>query len=247
MKKKDYRNVIYQTTSDRPVVGEDWSAIRKEIGRKFPVWHVHYGKHLPENKDADILEIGCGWGDFIYCLEQWGYKNVLGVDISEDRVSRAVHLGINHVIKDDFRNILKDPKRKGRYDVIVARDVLEHFQKDEVIEIIQLVYDALASRGRFLIQTVNAESPMGMGFRYGAFTHEIGFTRTSLKQILEIAGLRQIRSYPVEPVPAYSCISAIRSPLWKCIDWVLKAYQLVETGSGNGIFTRNLITVGYKI
>jgi len=49
----------------------------------------------------------------------------------------------------DVMNFLKD--KENTYDVIFARDVIEHFTKNEVIEILELVFDSLKERGAIII------------------------------------------------------------------------------------------------
>jgi hypothetical protein len=41
--------------------------------------------------------------------------------------------------------------------------------------------------------------------------------------------------------------SVVRFLLWRGIEMLLKFYMLVETGSGEGIYTQNIIAVVYKL
>lgn len=244
MGKDEYRNKLYKDYVTHLADIAKSPAVLEDIRKKFPIWRAHYGKHLSGKKGDGILEIGCGCGDFVYYLRESGYKNVTGVDISEEQVKAAERLGIPGIVQGDLRSILRE--RTGLYDMIIARDILEHFAKDEIIEIMRLIHDAISEGGRCIIQTVNGESPFGMGYRYGDFTHEICFTRSSLGSILDVSGFQSVESYSVPPVPGYSVVSTIRFFLWKCIEAALRGCQLVETGTGAGIFTRNLIAVAYK-
>jgi 2-polyprenyl-3-methyl-5-hydroxy-6-metoxy-1,4-benzoquinol methylase len=42
---------------------------------------------LPENREAKILDIGCGFGLFLSKIKELGYTNVSGVDIDVDAVN----------------------------------------------------------------------------------------------------------------------------------------------------------------
>jgi 2-polyprenyl-3-methyl-5-hydroxy-6-metoxy-1,4-benzoquinol methylase len=46
-----------------------------------------YDPYLPKNKDARILDFGCGIGHFLYFLNKMGYSNFVGIDISPQQVA----------------------------------------------------------------------------------------------------------------------------------------------------------------
>ena len=45
-----------------------------------------YQGRLPENKEAVILDFGCGTGDFLFHLKKKGYQRFFGVDISPSQI-----------------------------------------------------------------------------------------------------------------------------------------------------------------
>ena len=47
---------------------------------------------MPPNRDAAILDIGCGHGAILYALQQAGYHNARGVDGSAEQVQAAARL-----------------------------------------------------------------------------------------------------------------------------------------------------------
>jgi hypothetical protein len=51
--------------------------------------------------------------------------------------------------------------------------------------------------------------------------------------------------YPTGPVPK-GIKSLVRFLLWKVIEIILRFYMVVETGSGEEIFTQNIIAGGRK-
>jgi cyclopropane fatty-acyl-phospholipid synthase-like methyltransferase len=82
--------------------------------------------------------------------------------------------------------------KQKTYDVIFARDVIEHFTKDEILEVLTLIFSSLKDRGVFILQCLNAESPFMGRILYGDFTHEMTFTRNNLHQILTTTGFKHI-------------------------------------------------------
>jgi 2-polyprenyl-3-methyl-5-hydroxy-6-metoxy-1,4-benzoquinol methylase len=215
----------------------------EEFRKAFPAWRWYYGRFLPQDKNIDILDIGCGNGGFVYFLQSIGFKNTYGIDISKEQVELAHKLGIENVVQSDAMEFLRD--RTETYDVIFARDLIEHFAKDEIFELLERVYSALKNNGLFIIQTPNGESPFGTLYRYGDFSHEVAFTRSSLNQILRVAGFGNTEFYPMGPVPK-GLKSIVRYILWKGINTLLKFYTAIETGSFSGIFTQNILAIAKK-
>ena len=186
--------------------------------------------------------MGCGNGGFVYWLQELGYSNTEGIDISIEQVEAAKKIGIKNINQGDLRDFIKN--KKDSYDVIFMRDVLEHFNKEEILDILELVYKSLKNNGTIVIQVPNAENPFGSKI-YGDFTHEISFTKDSIQQIFSISGFKDIFVYPM-PRVIHGLKSLIRSILWKVIELCLRFYFVIETGSGKVIFTQNIIAVAKK-
>ena len=213
------------------------------IRREFPVWNSYFGIFLPLDKNSEILDIGCGNGSLIYWLHQQGFEKAAGVDLSDEQIRKAAHLGIKNIIKSDFKYFLGE--KENFYDVVFARDVLEHFTKEEILDILISVRRALKIGGVFIAQTVNAENLLWGRLRHADFTHDIAFTKESARQTLLISGFSDVQIYPQRPV-AHGLKSFIRYVLWRCFEYFLHFYLLVETGSSGGIFTQNIIIFAKK-
>src|SRR5262249_48963311 len=57
----------------------------------------HLGRHLPADRGAAILDVGCGFGGLLMHLRDRGYTNVRGVDVSPEQVAMAHRLGLSSV------------------------------------------------------------------------------------------------------------------------------------------------------
>ncbi len=213
------------------------------IERQFPAWKWYYGKFLIKDKSAKILDAGCGNGGFLYFLRSLGYENAAGIDISREQVEVSKRLGIDGVDCTDIMSFLRD--EKGSYDLIFARDLLEHLTKDEILNTLETIYNALKVDGLLVVQAPNGESLFSGRIRYGDLTHELAFTQDSLNQALKTVGFAGAAFYPTGPVP-HGLKSTVRFFLWKMIEKLLRFYVLVETGSGDGIYTQNIIAVARK-
>ncbi len=74
------------------------------------------------NKSSNILDYGCAVGFLIEGMEEQGYKNVSGFDISEWAVEQCQSKGLN--VTSELSN--------QSYDLITALDVFEHMTDEEI-------------------------------------------------------------------------------------------------------------------
>lgn len=239
----DYRDKFYSkyvSTQTLQFYGKmDLGSIKKQ----FPAWRKYFGKFLPENKNAKIIELGCGYGGFVYWLQKSGYLNAEGIDISVEQIETAKGLGIKNINQGDLVDFIKN--KKDSYDVVFIRDVLEHFTKDEILDILEFVYKSLKNNGVIITQVPNAENLFSNRLRYGDFTHEISFTENSINQIFLISGFKNLEIFPV-PRVIHGIKSLVRFTIWKVIELCLRFYLLIETGSGGRILTPDLIVIAKK-
>lgn len=213
------------------------------IRKQFSTWNRYFGDFLPESKQSKILDLGCGNGSFVYWIYEKGFSDVLGVDLSVEQVEISKKLKIENIIQGDAIEFLKG--KKNYFDVIFMRDFIEHFKKEEILNILKLVYESLKKGGEVIIQTPNGQNIFSGRLRYGDFTHETSFTKESLGQIMAIAEFSGFKAFPTPPV-VHGLKSFMRVVLWKVIEVFLKIYLLIETGSSSGIFTQNLIVIAKK-
>lgn len=202
--------------------------------------------HLPDNRKARILDVGCGHGAFVRALHEAGYADARGVDHSAEQVEAARRLGIEGVQQGELLDTLR-ACHAGSLDVIIAFDVLEHFAKDELVTILDEMHRVLGAKGRLIIHAPNGESPFGNRILFWDFTHELAFTRESIAQLLMVCGFLRVKCYEDRPV-VHGLKSAIRRVLWSVIRAFWRFYLAVETGSGEKacIFSQNFLTVADK-
>jgi 2-polyprenyl-3-methyl-5-hydroxy-6-metoxy-1,4-benzoquinol methylase len=153
-----------------------------------------YSYYLPEDKNASILDIGCGNGIFLYFLKKQGYTNFQGIDADQSSIN-IVHKHITDKAEkaDAFEFLDKKP---ATFDLIVMNEVLEHINKDEIIPLIGRVYNSLKKGGIFICYVPNMENPFTIYTRYHDFTHTIGFTQNSLRMVLKAGGFNSIEVRP---------------------------------------------------
>jgi 2-polyprenyl-3-methyl-5-hydroxy-6-metoxy-1,4-benzoquinol methylase len=233
-----YRN--YYSTHNQVLYGD---ASIDDIRNMYNVWDYYYKRHLPVEKDAQILEIGCGDGGFIQYLNDLGYISSVGVDLSEEQIAVGQKRGIKNLILEDARDFLSP--RLEKFDLIIARDVIEHFAKQDAFDIVFLINKALKRGGKFLMQVPNGQGLFYSSIFYGDFTHEVAYTASSAGQLFLNTGFSKSAYYGTGPVP-HSLTGRLRSYLWRLKVLQVKFWKMIETGNASGIFTANLIAVAEK-
>jgi len=162
----------------------DLSAAGLERGARR--YTVEFGAHLPADRDAPILEIGCGSGGFLRGCRALGYTRVRGVDVSPEQVRFCNDNGLPEVECADGLGYLR--ARPERWAVVAMSDVLEHLPKREAVALLAVIRDRLRDGGRLLIRVPNLSNPLNLRTRYVDLTHETGFTAGSLVRLLAATG-----------------------------------------------------------
>jgi SAM-dependent methyltransferase len=209
-----------------------------------PTFRKRFAPLLPRARDARIADLGCGYGEFLYFLQQSGYRDACGVDLDPAHVDAAQALGVRNVGHADAREFLRSARD---YDFISTLDVLEHFPKPEVVDFLALVRHALKPGGRFLCQVPNLAAFYAPLF-FMDFTHQTPFTAPSLKQALELAGFTNVRVFGLGPVP-HGLRSTARCLLWKGMTAAFRTIQTIEGGPRDAlssIFTASIAAIAER-
>lgn len=145
-------------------------------------------EHLPLDKNASILDIGCGGGEMLLALKDLGYSNLMGIDLDES----AVQWVLSNGIYCENKNVLEFVP-KERFDFILINHVLEHIPKSEVVKSLKYIYTNLLNEGgKLYIGVPNAQSSAGCYWAYEDFTHETLYTSGSISYVLKCAGFEKI-------------------------------------------------------
>jgi SAM-dependent methyltransferase len=200
-------------------------------------------RHFPAQRDAAILDLGCGGGALLFFAQRAGYRNARGVDTSAEQVEAARRLGVEGVAQGGLLDTLQSAPT-GSLDAVLSIDVLEHLTRDELIPVIDEVRRVLAPAGRWIINVPNGESPLFGRIRYGDPTHELAFTRESLSTLMLASGFAGVECFENAPVP-HGLASSVRWLIWQAIRALLRVYLAAETGDTGrrAVFTQNLLAV----
>ena len=197
-----------------------------------------FGEILPKDKNARILDIGCGPGHFLYFLKKQGYPNIQGIDRSEDQLRLCrERVGVPVRQQDAVDFLLERP---GQFDLISALNVLEHLPLENGIELVCLILRALRSGGRVVLAVPNAANPYSGGILYGDLTHCLAFTSMSLRQLFAMHGVTDVQFYRDGAAPS-DFLATMRWLLAVMQESVFKLGFLVSIGVGRGSHRHKLI------
>lgn len=237
---KDALYRCYHSTHNRHLYGEPSLA---KMRREFSALDRYFGAILPQARDSQILDLGCGDGGFVYYLQSRGYCNASGVDISPEQIEVGQRLGIRNLSLGDARSVLAE--KQSIYQTVVARDILEHLSKQEAFDLLSAVAGSLVPGGRFAMQVPNGEGLFASSIIHGDYTHEVPYTASSGRQLLLSTGFETVAAFGIEPAPI-GMFGWLRVALWKLKVASHRFWKTVETGNGSGIFTSTIVIVGTK-
>jgi cyclopropane fatty-acyl-phospholipid synthase-like methyltransferase len=229
-----YRDKIYNQYVDTYSIVYHKESLEAELSLRSKLYDINYKTLFPQKSDLNILELGCGPGFFLKYLQNRGYSNYLGIDGSAQQLSLASSMDVKNILNEDIFSFLRTTSR--RFDVICSFHVLEHFTKIEIIDLLKLIHKNLNKGGRLIIEVPNSGSPLfGANNRYSEFTHETGFSATSLKELFLFSGFMNV-----------SVLPAKAASLWARVFFRTVNYILHSRFSKDMFIDGELIGIGYK-
>ena len=142
--------------------------------------------YLPNDKNKKILDVGSGLCKHLSKIYELGYKNAKGIDVSDYAVDFGCKLGLQVEKITSISDYAKN--HHNEYDFILMAHVLEHLNKDEVIETLNSIRLMLKGDGVFFIVVPNGQSNTGCYWAYEDFTHTMLYTTGSLMYVAKAAG-----------------------------------------------------------
>lgn len=175
---------------------------RHRAGRKRQLLHT-YGRLLPGDRDAAMLEVGPGYGQLLEALrEDRGYRRTVAIDPSREVVEfcNGRMPGSTTWVEDPAAWLRANA---GRFERVFAMHVIEHVPRPEAAGFVRALRDALRPGGRAVVELPNMANPLVAGYlRYADLTHEAGYTEQSLRQLLEDAGFTAVECFEERIPPA---------------------------------------------
>jgi 2-polyprenyl-3-methyl-5-hydroxy-6-metoxy-1,4-benzoquinol methylase len=155
-------------------------------------------KYLPHFAESDnILDIGCGRGEFIQLLHEEG-KQAEGIDLSESMLNVARERGLT-CTNSDALGFLKQ-KPNDSLGGIFSAQVIEHLEPEYLRELVIESLRVLRKDAPILLETVNPLSVFALSNIYFLdVTHQKPLHPEFMRYLLESSGFSDVNIiYPEE-------------------------------------------------
>lgn len=117
-----------------------------------------------ELKSKSVLDIGCGYGEILYCLKNKYGCQVMGVEAS----GQAGEYGEKLFSIPIYKSTLEEFESKGKFDIIWCSHVLEHTVNPSTF--LKKINSLLKSNGCLYLEVPNILRPTG-GFSLNKFLY----------------------------------------------------------------------------
>ena len=192
-----------------------------------------------------IGELGYGNGSFAgWCNKQGG--KWVGRELSSELQQRAMLAG--YKIAASHENF-SDVDGKETFDLIVAFDVIEHLNCDDIRKFLAECKEALKLNGILIFRIPSGDSPFSGAIYHGDLTHRTFLGSSAARQIAEEVGfdVMQIRS-PALPVRGLSFIRSARRLIVLLLQNI--TYSFIRhflMGHESAVISPNMIVVLKKV
>ena len=105
-----------------------------ETRSRYYEWFVR--DWLPDDRDARILDVGCGSGQFLYFLRKKGYTQARGIDLDGQQIEIARALGLEAEKASIFDYL---GRFEGSFDFVAMLDIIEHFTREELFPLMEAI------------------------------------------------------------------------------------------------------------
>jgi SAM-dependent methyltransferase len=200
---------------------------------------------LPADCNAKVLDIGCGWGQFLWFLRQKGYTTLQGIDLG----SRQVEFCRSKQFEAEqcANPVSYLDEREKTYDLVTMHHVIEHMSPEDGLRLLRAIRTALKPGGRAIVQTPNMSAVSAVFCRFIEISHCTGYSESNLHQLMGLAGFDGLHVFGSR-TPR---IKTLKRGLWVLLQKVerswWRAMLIAELGTdAPKILSKNLYISGTK-
>lgn len=225
----------YLSTTQRlssPVDRARYERLATHLRRRLGQWLPRPG--------AKVLDLGCGLGELLYVSHALGCAECVGVNLCQEEIEAARPFVKARFLCADVLDYLRTSRET--FDWIGALNILEHLEKEDLLELLSLAAGRLSPGGALVAMVPNAISPFAGVTRHWDFTHEWAFTPNNFRQIAPIGGFSDLVEFRECRPVVHGVRSAVRWVIWQGVRFVIRCYLMVEVAdSKGGIYTMDMM------
>ncbi len=104
-------------------------------------------KDVDKNKEISIVDLGCGNGDMLRVLAQYGKKagykfKLLGIDANQATIDYAIELSADYINIEYIKlDVLTAEYLDINYDIVLCTLFLHHFVDETIVRLLKATYD----------------------------------------------------------------------------------------------------------
>ena len=156
---------------------------------------------------SDVLDIGCGRGEFLELLRERGVA-ARGIDTNPEMVARCVERGLSATRADALGHLAGLPEQA--VGGIFSAQVVEHLEAAYLVRLTQEMHRVLRPGARAVVETINPTSWIAFFSAYlRDVTHRHPLHPDTLEYLLRAAGFRDVRVAYSSPPPAASRLERV--------------------------------------
>ncbi|MDB4720524.1 class I SAM-dependent methyltransferase [Verrucomicrobiales bacterium] len=178
--------------------------------------------------EQKIIDLGCGNGGTIFCLNLLGYNNTNGVDISSEEVKSGTDLGVKNLVIDDINNYVKNLEDNS-VNLFILSDVIEHLTLNDTTNLLIACRDKLKRSGKIYLHIPNASSYLGSHIKYSDLTHTTSFTVNSMLQLKNLCGFSYLAIHE-DKIEINSIKGLVRRIVWEILVLPTRIKYYMESG-----------------
>ncbi len=146
------------------------------------------GGFIPQDRSIPCLDLGCGFGKWLYYLKSRGFINVRGVDLDPRQVELATSVGLPAEIMDAHSAVAQC----SDLGLVIAWDLIEHMDKNDAVRLLENAHAALRPGGLIFLHVPCADGFFGAHDWCNDFTHRWSATSNMLSQLLRTVGFAKV-------------------------------------------------------
>ncbi len=202
-------DLFYATFTNR------FRGTRELIKKRCSVYIPILQKAMAENKKGDILDIGCGRGEWLELIQEH-HLNGVGIDLNEIMIQRCQNNGLS-VKKQDALSFLRGLENES-LRAITGFHIIEHLPFDVLLELFAQCKRVLKTGGVIIFETPNPENILvGSHTFYSDPSHRNPLPSEMVKFLAEIHDFKRIEILHLNP-PEVTEDTGEPSPLGKLYD-----------------------------
>jgi SAM-dependent methyltransferase len=202
---------------------------------------------------ADVLDIGCGRGEFLALLKAAGVR-ARGVDTNREMVATACERGLDAVHADAlaFLDTLPDGSLGG----LMAAQVVEHLTPPYLSRLLAVAFQKLRTGAPIVVETINPACWLAFFSSYiRDVTHAQPVHPETLQYLLQANGFVKVTLQYSQPVPEHMKMQPVDVPAIAAAggEHAAAVAQMARTVNANAAILNNLLfthfdyaAVGYR-